>query len=361
MVDFFFYNGIFSQERTFDFVVGIPIYKEQEYIFETLASLEKQNKNLLANTIVVLYVNNSLAEMYEKGEGFWENQQVLLSLKSYIGGLNLLVINRSSESFALAEMNVGLARYELFKIAFKEVRISSRALCLFLDGDTLCGQDYLAIISQQLQSGFCVGHCKVIHQKSSIIAQQEAIDFYENYLYNYVEGLKFAGSAYAYYTVGSSIVCRREVIEKCGRVMRKKAAGEDFYFLQEARKSFGEVVELAAEVYPSARISDRVPFGTGKAVEKIMLEQDFKVYGRVVFVELKKVLDLFKKTKLAISKEDFFSINLERAYKFFEQKNFFVYLENWQKQGNLTVKRQEKILQDFFDALKQQQFLNFCL
>ena len=357
MVDFLHF---FFEESCFDFIVGIPLYKESEYIFQTLASLEKQEEEILTNTLVVLYVNNSLREVKEKSQGFLDNQKTLSMLANYTGRLNLLVINRSSELFACREMNVGFARYELFKIALKEVRVSSQALCLFLDGDTLCSQDYLSLISQKLRSDFWVGHCRIIHQKAQMFQQQVAIDFYENYLRSYVEGLRFSGSAYAYYSVGSSIVCHRKVIEKCGRVMRKRNAGEDFYFLQEARKNFGEVIELTARVYPSARISDRVPFGTGKAVEKIMQKQYLKIYEQAVFQQLKKVLDLLAEKKLAVSKEDFFAIDLANAYDFFEKKKFFLYLENWREQGNLNEKRQKKILQDFFDALKQQQFLNFC-
>jgi hypothetical protein len=47
--------------------------------------------------------------------------------------------------------------------------------------------------------------------------------------------------------------------------MNKRKAGEDFYFLQKIIQ-LGNFTEIKSTcVYPSPRISDRVPFGTGKA------------------------------------------------------------------------------------------------
>ena len=48
--------------------------------------------------------------------------------------------------------------------------------------------------------------------------------------------------------------------------MNRRQAGEDFYFLQKI-SWLGPMTELAnVIVHPSPRLSDRVPFGTGRAV-----------------------------------------------------------------------------------------------
>ena len=48
--------------------------------------------------------------------------------------------------------------------------------------------------------------------------------------------------------------------------MNRRQAGEDFYFLQKI-SWLGQVTELTGvTVHPSPRLSDRVPFGTGKAI-----------------------------------------------------------------------------------------------
>ena len=60
--------------------------------------------------------------------------------------------------------------------------------------------------------------------------------------------------------------------------MNKRKAGEDFHFLHKIIPygNYGEINK--ATVYPSARISDRVPFGTGKAMGA-WKEQNMKVFN----------------------------------------------------------------------------------
>tara|TARA_B110000285_G_C14862481_1_gene485223 strand:- start:198 stop:773 length:576 start_codon:yes stop_codon:yes gene_type:complete len=72
----------------------------------------------------------------------------------------------------------------------------------------------------------------------------------------------------------------------------------DFYFLQKIipNGNFADISE--AVVYPSARASHRVPFGTGKAVADILKneKQFFETYSIEVFRELKSFFgsaDLF--------------------------------------------------------------------
>ena len=70
---------------------------------------------------------------------------------------------------------------------------------------------------------------------------------------------------YAFHTVGSSMAVRSSAYQKQGG-MNKRKAGEDFYFLHKII-ALGDFTELKkAKVIPSPRVSDRVPFGTGKAV-----------------------------------------------------------------------------------------------
>jgi hypothetical protein len=56
--------------------------------------------------------------------------------------------------------------------------------------------------------------------------------------------------------------------------MNRRQAGEDFYFLQELVKTgkVGRVTETT--VHPSARVSDRVPFGTGATIGRHLSGED---------------------------------------------------------------------------------------
>lgn len=71
--------------------------------------------------------------------------------------------------------------------------------------------------------------------------------------------------------------------------MNRRQAGEDFYFLHKLTK-LGQLTEINdAFVYPSGRVSDRVPFGTGAAMTKWMNYTDdlAQTYRFQAFLDLK--------------------------------------------------------------------------
>ena len=117
-----------------------------------------------------------------------------------------------------------------------------------------------------------------------------ATRLYELSLRYYVAGLRFAGSPYAFHTIGSTMAVSAVHYARV-RGFPKRAAGEDFYLLNKLAK-VGSVLELtpgadckAIEI--ESRRSDRVPFGTGAAVNKITgladPIKDFRFYHPVVF------------------------------------------------------------------------------
>jgi len=124
-----------------------------------------------------------------------------------------------------------------------------------------------------------------------------ATALYELSLRYYVAGLKFAGSPYAFNTIGSTMAVRASDYAKV-RGFPKREAGEDFYLLNKLAK-VGPVLELdqspdCEAVQIAARRSDRVPFGTGAAVNTITgladPEQQFLYYNPAVFELLQEWL-----------------------------------------------------------------------
>ena len=107
------------------------------------------------------------------------------------------------------------------------------------------------------------------HQPGETPELERAIREYERYLDNYVERLRQAGSPYAFQTIGSAFAVRATAYLRAGG-MRVREGGEDFYFLQAVAKT-GKVGTLGrALVHPPPRPSDRVPFGTGPSVRKLL-------------------------------------------------------------------------------------------
>jgi hypothetical protein len=97
---------------------------------------------------------------------------------------------------------------------------------------------------------------------------RRAINLYDQHMAYYIAGLTFAGSRHAYPTLGSTIAVHAETYAQV-RGFPRKNAGEDFYLLN-------KIVKIAPVRYcpqvlvtVTARLSQRVPFGTGPALEKI--------------------------------------------------------------------------------------------
>lgn len=129
---------------------------------------------------------------------------------------------------------------------------------------------------------------------------REGIFNYELHLRYYRQALKYTGYPFHYHTIGSSMCVRSAVYRQAGGMNRRKA-GEDFYFLHKIMPlgEFGEINGTA--VYPSGRISERVPFGTGRAMKEWMNnESGFLTYDSKIFQDIKifidRIPDFFQKS-----------------------------------------------------------------
>lgn len=119
----------------------------------------------------------------------------------------------------------------------------------------------------------------------------EGIVLYELFLRYYIEGLRWAGYPMAFHTIGSSMAVRANAYQAQGGMNRRKA-GEDFYFLHK----FSQLGKLAeaneAWVIPSPRRSDKVPFGTGRAIGEFLDRGDgtWLIYPPTVFEALRELI-----------------------------------------------------------------------
>ena len=122
-----------------------------------------------------------------------------------------------------------------------------------------------------------------------------ATRLYERRINAYVAGLQFAGSAYAYHTLGSTL-CISAGHYAMVRGFPRRAAGEDFYILNKLRKP-GPVLILEQPVIALAmRASQRTPYGTGPAAlalaDKLATEPAI-FYHPQLFVYLRSLLHWF--------------------------------------------------------------------
>ncbi|MDX9908548.1 MAG: hypothetical protein RBS23_03730, partial [Mariniphaga sp.] len=163
------------------------------------------------------------------------------------------------------------------------------------------------------------------------------------------------------FTVGSAFAVTAEAYVKRGGMNRRKA-GEDFYFLQNL-VHVGAVGEISSTaVHPSARLSDRVPFGTGPVLKKWMSgEEDLtKTYNFQAFADLKSFFD---------TKDELFKIPENEYRKYLKQipepvREFLIEDNFWIEINDLNINCarlatfQKRFFQKF-NAFKILKFLNF--
>ena len=96
---------------------------------------------------------------------------------------------------------------------------------------------------------------------------REGIIRYELHMRYFRNAMQWCGYPHAIHTVGSSFTLKASAYVKQGGMNRRKA-GEDFYFLHKLvlLGHYGNI--NTTTVFPAARESDRVPFGTGAAMKK---------------------------------------------------------------------------------------------
>jgi len=168
-------------------------------------------------------------------------------------------------------------------------------IIISLDADCTVSENYLHVIENEFSMSSpncCVlnFHHRVSEENEKI---EQAIDQYEQYIWYFRNALKTIDFPYYYHTIGSAFAVSANAYVRSGGIGRQQG-GEDFYFLQKVF-SLDKTVELMnVFVYPEARFSDRIPFGTGPALEKIIASEDgvLSVYTVEAFSILKSFFDL---------------------------------------------------------------------
>lgn len=179
---------------------------------------------------------------------------------------------------------------------FKDI-YTEQGIIVSLDADTLVEHNYLTEIyyafkKHKLRSATIRFHHPIEHLAEDNPIRKATV-LYEEYLHYYRDALEYTGYPYAYFTIGSAFAVTAKTYKQVGG-MGKQQAGEDFYFLQKVFPLGKTRFIDTTCVYPEARTSDRVPFGTGPAVAK-MIEDGATCklsYQFQSFIELKKLFDL---------------------------------------------------------------------
>jgi glycosyltransferase involved in cell wall biosynthesis len=237
--------------------VVIPSLAERENIGKVLDSLPEKTDRFEV-IVVVNHKQGSPPEVVENNQG---------TIRDLSG--RALVLERV---FPPDVAGVGAARRAGMDLALRRLVAAGRperSAIACLDADSPVDPGYVDGILSVFDSpdppaaGVC--HCR--HPIPEEQKRARAMVAYELWLRYLVEGFSFCGSPYAFQTIGSCTVVSPAAYALADGMPRRQA-GEDFYFLQKVAKVAGRVVDLDVTVRPSARVSDRVPFGTGRAMRR---------------------------------------------------------------------------------------------
>jgi len=284
----------------------IPAYQETSAFIERflVSALSKQP------VLMVVVINEPIKEEVDTtintqqtqlhqyslscGDICWQYENLTL-IRVDNGCTWLLIVDRFTHAID-KDQGVGLARkigtdLSAYLISIKRVM---RPWICSTDADAHLPDDYFtALESINKDSVVC---CYNFFHHCDDYSINQANSLYETALRYYVAGLNYAKSPYAFFTIGSILAFKAEAYVQA-RGFPKRSAGEDFYLLNKLAK-LGNVEFIAdVTINLEARTSQRVPFGTGPAVQKILDLQESKqaycYYHPEVFSLLKSTLHAF--------------------------------------------------------------------
>jgi len=286
-------------------IVTIPSYNEKSLI-PCLQSLSQCNLPREGKVEVIALINESEDESEDISD---TNRACYLEALEWVknnhnSGLSFYVFY---EKLPAKHAGVGLARKVLMDEAvrrFEKVGNPDGVISCY-DADCACDSNYLLEIHSFFKENNCAGAS--IYFEHPLEGEHdddiyEGIIHYELYLRYYANVLRYSLYPHHHQTIGSSMAVRSDIYQKTGGMNRRKA-GEDFYFLHKVMPmgKFGEI--NTTRVIPSPRPSERVPFGTGKAINKWLTEHETKTYSFKIFEDLRSFLkvtpNIFNQKKLS--------------------------------------------------------------
>lgn len=293
-----------------DQTVVIPALAERDSICRTLAAIAENPTGELMRTLVICVVNNHRPSLAGNG-AVRNNQETLALLRGLVfrggscprfpdsmgqdirritgSGLRLALIDASSPGREIPDRDggVGTARKIGMDAAFRviEAGVGTVGVIGCLDADTLVEPNYLFALRRHFSgTGAPAAVTGYAHQRPDEPELLAAICCYEIFLRSYVIGLSFAGSPYAFHSIGSTMACTSAAYAAV-RGMNRRQAAEDFHFLNKLAKIGPIGVISETTVFPSARPSKRVPFGTGQRIIRFLTggRDEYRLYDPRIY------------------------------------------------------------------------------
>lgn len=360
-------------------VIVIPAFQESVQFIERFLTSQLAEQNCLI-IVVINQPDNNLGRQYQQnqitldvkisqlGKERWQQGNLrLVDMTSIISNVttSILIVNRFTQAIP-EEQGVGLARKIGADLAV-QLYISNHISSSWVhstDADATLPNNYFIahlpenLPKNELMNTTIATYCDFYHHSEQLDIHH-ANQGYEKALRYYVAGLQYAKSPYAYFTIGS--ILSFDIYAYCqARGFPKRNAGEDFYLLNKLAKlgSFAYLSNVTIKL--DARPSQRVPFGTGPAVQRIMQltaqGQEYYYYDPLVFIELKSCLSAFELLwQHREAPEHWFSLLSTISQQALKNIMLMSFIE---KQKNSNQQQFNKQLIVWFDSFKTLKFIH---
>ncbi|MCL2041880.1 MAG: glycosyltransferase family 2 protein [Bacteroidales bacterium] len=277
--------------------IAIPVMQELELLPTTLDCIANQCNAEPFHVYICVNQPEKLWDEPEKQHICAENQAVLQML-SQEKRFPLTVFDYASPGKGWKDKKSGVGHAR--KVLFDHIaaHADEKDVIVSLDADTTFGSAYFSAIRKMFRrfpksAGLMVPY---YHRLTSDEITDRAILRYEIYMRCYALNLCRIGSPYNFTALGSAMAIPVGALKAVGGIT-PYSSGEDFYLAQKLRKYGDLLLWLPETVFPSARLSDRVAFGTGPAMIKGVQNnwESYPIYPPEAFEPLQKTFALFPK------------------------------------------------------------------
>lgn len=284
-------------ENDLEIIVVIPAHNEPD-INNSLSALYNCKRPDCSVEVIVV-INSSEKTGKAIREQNKQTYQDVLAWQHRTAEKGFKVFALLEDELPQKHAGVGLARKIGMDEATRRFYLTgnTKGIIACFDADSSCETNYFTELYAHFKANPKTPGCSIKFAHPTFGNEYEphtylGITYYELHLRYYNQAVRATGFPHAYHTIGSSMAVRCDAYQKQGG-MNKRQAGEDFYFLHKIML-LGNFTELnTTTVYPSPRPSDRVPFGTGKAINDYLKDpkKGFYTYNLKAF----EYLDIFFK------------------------------------------------------------------
>lgn len=325
--------------------IVIPALREPT-LLETIRSLAENQTGRFSSIEVFVVLNSS--ELHDEHVREFHRRQAneLRALELPFDVRPMLL-----ENIPRKKAGVGYARKTGMDAALQHFNREQNpnGIIVCLDGDCNVADNYIEklLCWQETIDGKQACYLSFEHPLNDTDSQ--AIIAYETHLRLMKIWLEWVGHPQAFHAVGSCLAVRCWAYAAQGG-MNTRQAGEDFYFIHKFSK-IGELEELRdSTVYPSARVSDRVPFGTGASMQKVSRGELQSTYNPASYYILKEVCEAIPSFYNSDERID--------VFQGFKKEEIQLKIDEAKKHTSTKAQFISRFFQ-FFDAFQVIKFLHY--